>query len=602
MDSQDCSTATTHRQSSATLPEDDNSEAAKSISRTIDAVLDGISAHEAGSKKCAASPLSIGTTICDNASDHNSDQSDSEDENDDDENVENPEWEEDSSPIQSSDSSSEDDSDDELPELTPDLINQILAAADGNDDEDDEDGDGATRPRGIGAPLRTKNELPEPVPPRPDVIITPDMKIEPVGTVWSIVENTVCVMSNSSGEHQVLDIGTILCKEDRTVLAVIAEIMGPVTKPIYVMRFEPEYLKELDLSLGQTIFYSVKHAVRVFTAPLKEMRGTDASNIHDEELPEDEMEFSDDEKERQFLLAKGRKGKKRADRNFGKGDNGRFGNSSRSGNNGRVSYDDDDDDGPYRPLSRPKELTYPGGSLPPRPDTRFDSSRASYSQRGDHRDDYYDRRPRSDGRRENRDRRDQRDYRDRDYRDRDHREYREHRDNQEYYDRKDQRDRSYDRGNNHRDSGDRIVPCSIAGQPAQPVERPSAVPSAGQWHAPAAPYTGAPQQPTAGPYPYYPYAPYGSAPAQYPYPPIPQTAPAASPESQPQFPANPSQNTSAWSSQHAVPQPAAQGTYPQAFYNYAYGQPAPSQVLPAQQGQQFWPIPQNGSTSFQPGQ
>ena len=35
----------------------------------------------------------------------------------------------------------------------------------------------------------------------------------------------------------------------------------------------------------------------VFLSQLKRLKGSDASNVHDEEPPEDELEFSDDEAE-----------------------------------------------------------------------------------------------------------------------------------------------------------------------------------------------------------------------------------------------------------------------------------------------------------------
>lgn len=38
----------------------------------------------------------------------------------------------------------------------------------------------------------------------------------------------------------------------------------------------------------------------MFVDHLKKLRGSDASNIHDEEPAEDEIEFSDDEKEAAF--------------------------------------------------------------------------------------------------------------------------------------------------------------------------------------------------------------------------------------------------------------------------------------------------------------
>ncbi|KAK0619966.1 Gar1/Naf1 RNA binding region-domain-containing protein [Immersiella caudata] len=296
---------------------------------------------------------------------------------------EHPEWEVDSSPYESSsesdrsDSSSDDDSEDEggYTLLGIEETARLLMA------EDDGDGDDAGRSgKGAAAPLRTKNEIPEDVLPKPDITITPEMKIEPLGNVQFIVESTAVIKSQNPGEVQVLERGSVLCKADRTVVGALTDILGNVRSPVYVLRFATEEEAKETLEAGTQLFYAVDHAVYAFTQTLKQVKGTDASNLHDEEVGADEMEFSDDEKEADFKRQQ--KLKKRG------GKAGRGGRDlpphARNNNEpvqttsgGNLNYDDED--GPYKPLSRPSTFAqgYSVPSLPPKPE--FSQPRGGFS-------------------------------------------------------------------------------------------------------------------------------------------------------------------------------------------------------------------------------
>ncbi|GMM29263.1 RNA-binding snoRNP assembly protein [Martiniozyma asiatica (nom. inval.)] len=58
---------------------------------------------------------------------------------------------------------------------------------------------------------------------------------------------------------------------------------------------------------GTKLFYVISTANVLWTKEIKQIKGTDASNMHDEELPEEEQEFSDDEKEAAAKRMKKRK-------------------------------------------------------------------------------------------------------------------------------------------------------------------------------------------------------------------------------------------------------------------------------------------------------
>jgi H/ACA ribonucleoprotein complex non-core subunit NAF1 len=309
---------------------------------------------------------------------------------------EHPEWEADSSPYESSsesdssDSSSEDDSEDEggYQLLGLEETARLLMAESG-------DGDGGAKGgKGVGGgQVRTKNEVPDEPLPKPDVIITEEMSIEPLGLVEFVVERTVVVKSQTPGEIQALDTGSVLCRGDRTVIGVLADTIGNVRSPLYTVGFSTEEeIKDLELQVGTEIFYSVDHAKYVFTQELKQVKGTDASNLHDEEVAADEMEFSDDEKEAEYKRQL--KAKKRGNK-AGRGGREQGTqppplsnptlppppNSSGSG----LNYDEDED-GPYKPLARPANfgqgLPPSLPQLPPKPELAFSNQRGGHGHRG----------------------------------------------------------------------------------------------------------------------------------------------------------------------------------------------------------------------------
>ena len=277
---------------------------------------------------------------------------------------EHPEWEVDSSPIGSSDdssseeSSSESDSEDEEKAyklLSPEEQARILMEGDGGSDDEG----GGKGVKGSGGQLRTKNEIPEEIIPKPDVIVTPDMRIEELGHAEAIVENSILIKAKISGEYKVLDSGSVLCLEDRSVIGVVSETLGQVQQPYYSVRFtKTTDITEAGLSIGTKIFYSEHHTTYVFTQALKSFKGSDASNLHDEEVGDEEVEFSDDEAEAEH---KRQLKQKRIERRGGRmQQNGGHPHAHPLRQETKaydpsvgISYDDVEDDGPYKPLARP---------------------------------------------------------------------------------------------------------------------------------------------------------------------------------------------------------------------------------------------------------
>lgn len=273
---------------------------------------------------------------------------------------EHPEWEEDSSPYESSsddstDSSDESDDDDEdYPILSPEEQARILMQAEaGSDDE----GEGKGKP---GGHIKTANEIQEDAPAIPDVTVTPEMKVVLLGHVQAIVENTALIEANVSGEYQVLEAGSLLCSEDRKILGVVCETLGRVENPLYTVRYaSPAGMEEYGITQGKQIYYVEPHSSFVFTQPLKGLKGSDASNFHDEEVGEEEAEFSDDEAEAEYRRKQKQKRQEKKEARGGTGPakakRGPPG-PSKLHQTEQLNYDDDAGEDGYTPLARPKNL------------------------------------------------------------------------------------------------------------------------------------------------------------------------------------------------------------------------------------------------------
>ena len=304
----------------------------------------------------------------------------------------------DSSSDDSTDTSSSDDSDaDDYKMLSPAEQARRLMAEDGVSDDDDND----KGRKKIAEVPRTLNEKPDEVVPKPDIVVTEQMRIEELGIVENTIENVVLIKANISGEYQVLESGSVLCLEDRSVIGIISETLGRVQQPYYSVRFtNAKAIGEAGIAKGTKIFYVEQHSTTVFTQPLKAFKGSDASNLHDEEVGDDELEFSDDEAEAEHKRqVKQQKTAKRHARD-GQPDGFSRGPQQRPGKHGprtggglhpirehppksteaALNYDDagvanaaknDDEDGPYTPLARPSNLhEILAGNSPPADDSR----------------------------------------------------------------------------------------------------------------------------------------------------------------------------------------------------------------------------------------
>jgi len=308
---------------------------------------------------------------------------------------ENAEWQNDSSDADSSSSSSDasnssssvggDDEDYEF--LDAEEQARILMRGDGGDDDDGANQSG----KGSGGQLRTANEQPEEKVERPNIVVTPEMRIVELGIAENVVENYLLIKATISGETQVLESGSVLCLEDRTVIGAVAETLGRVVSPLYSVAFSSAAEAEkYGVTKGTRIYYVVDHAHYVFTQPLKMLKGSDASNQHDEEVGHEELEFSDDEAEAEY---KRKLKQERLEKKTIKIETDQqspcFASSTglapwdaQQYPTGPMNYDDDQGDDMYTPLARPSNLVEMSQSTIPSTQVRnprgsFDRGRSS---------------------------------------------------------------------------------------------------------------------------------------------------------------------------------------------------------------------------------
>ena len=184
---------------------------------------------------------------------------------------------------------------------------------DGDDDEDEEDSS-KTRQTVVKTKNEiARNELPEPEP-WPDTVDAGEAVV-PVGTLCHCIDDIVTVQafaptgegsSESAGaagaaadaETRPVDEGSLLCFEDRVVLGRVDEVFGQVSQPCYAVRFgrtrRPDPVR---CKPGTKVFVATQHTTFVPVEQLMLQRGSDASNIFDEEPAPEELDYSDDEEE-----------------------------------------------------------------------------------------------------------------------------------------------------------------------------------------------------------------------------------------------------------------------------------------------------------------
>lgn len=165
------------------------------------------------------------------------------------------------------------------------------------DDDDDEEPNNKHR-----GPIRVKGELLiDDLPPIQDLHITvPEYECAELGKIHSIVDQLVLV--DSIPGTVPLDLDTVLfLNKGSKVLGEVFDVLGQVSSPLYCVRFNSnKQIKERDIKIGETVYIAPrsKHTQFVILPDMMKIRGSDASWENDIEPSEKNLDYSDDEEER----------------------------------------------------------------------------------------------------------------------------------------------------------------------------------------------------------------------------------------------------------------------------------------------------------------
>lgn len=147
--------------------------------------------------------------------------------------------------------------------------------------------------------------------------VGPDEVMDKIGEIMSILDNLVIVKGlPSSSLDRALDTDTLLVLDDRKVLGFVSDMLsrkslsdrrqvyetfGPTAQPFYQVKFNTSYQLELEKArVGRPVFHIPARSHFVPLNQLHRLRGSDASNVYDEEPAGHELEFSDDEAEAEY--------------------------------------------------------------------------------------------------------------------------------------------------------------------------------------------------------------------------------------------------------------------------------------------------------------
>lgn len=195
-------------------------------------------------------------------------------------------------------------------------------------DDEDSEGEGSDddfvsgnlKPEEIAAAaaaFASAHEVLEPnLPPPPVDSIPLDAPIRSIGFIDHIINSVIVIRADINSEEsiqgQILDEGSLLCLSDRRVLGAIFETFGSINAPYYSIRLPPGHQlivkrttsdggESEPVQPGMQVYYSPTpdFSGLLYTRDIRQMqmKGSDASNLYDEEVGENEIEFSDDEQE-----------------------------------------------------------------------------------------------------------------------------------------------------------------------------------------------------------------------------------------------------------------------------------------------------------------
>lgn len=175
------------------------------------------------------------------------------------------------------------------------------------DDEEvlliDTDNDNANKKKNRPQSLRVKGEkLVTELPPVEELRITvPETACTEIGRIQSIVDQLVLV--DSLPGFAALDLDTVLFLEKgKRPLGKVFDVLGQISRPLYCIRFNSrQQISESAIEVGMKVYFApqTEHTQYVILTDIMKGKGSDASWMDDIEPGQNNLDYSDDEQERE---------------------------------------------------------------------------------------------------------------------------------------------------------------------------------------------------------------------------------------------------------------------------------------------------------------
>ena len=136
--------------------------------------------------------------------------------------------------------------------------------------------------------------------------VTLEDKFEECGIVKNIIENEILMIAINNNVLKVLNLDNIIFLSDKKSIGFIDDVIGQIDNPVYAIKLYPSIIDEKiveKINPGDKLFFCSNRANVINAIELKnKSKGCDASNAFDEEVGEDEKDYSDDEEEVQAKI------------------------------------------------------------------------------------------------------------------------------------------------------------------------------------------------------------------------------------------------------------------------------------------------------------
>ena len=150
--------------------------------------------------------------------------------------------------------------------------------------------------------------------------VTIEDKFEECGTVKNIIENEILMTCINNNVLKVLNLDNIIFLSDKTCIGFIDDVIGQINNPVYAIKLYPNLIEQKiieKINIGDKLFFCSNRANVINAIELKnKSKGCDASNAFDEEVSEDEQDYSDDEEEVQAKIRRKKNKKRKIEENI----------------------------------------------------------------------------------------------------------------------------------------------------------------------------------------------------------------------------------------------------------------------------------------------